>query len=332
MFCKLCLALLIFLPGLPLSAQTAPPAPLSLVKSIPLEGVEGRIDHMAIDASAGRFYVAALGNNTVEVIDLNAGKDTGRISGLEEPQGIRVLPESGALVVASGSDGKCRFYDRNQKLLSVIPDLPDADNVRLEPDSKLVYVGYGDGALAVIDPTRRAKIADIKLAGHPESFQLETKGKRIFVNVPTARQVAVIDREKRQVIATWPVKEAGGNFPMALDEANHRLFIGCRKPAKMLVLDTDSGKIVAGIAIVGDTDDLFYDAARKQLYATGGEGAISVIGQTDANTYKALGKVPSAPGARTSFYVPETGALYVAVPHRGEQKTQIQVFAASAGL
>jgi len=137
----------------------------------------------------------------------------------------------------------------------------------------------------------------------------------------------VIDREKRAVIAKWPVRDAEANFPMALDEADHRLFIGCRKPAKVLVLDTETGKSVASVECCGDTDDLFYDPARKRLYVTGGDGFISVIARgDDADHYRLLGNTPTAAGARTSFYVPEKGLLYVAVPHRGSQRAELRVY------
>jgi len=307
-----------------------PPADKSSLRratAIRLEGVEGRIDHMAVDGRRQLLYVAALGNNTVEVIDLKAGKQAGRIEGPKKPQGICVVGESGQFVVASGEDGKCRKFDADQKLLGTIDSLDDADNVRYDAQARQVYVGYGEGALAVIDAEKFTKLADIKLAGHPESFQLEAKGKRIFVNVPDAGHVAVVDRATRTVAATWEIKEARANFPMVLDEPNGRLFIGCRKPAKLLVLDTGSGRTVAAIDIAGDTDDVFFDAVSKQIYVSGGEGRVTVISQTNADTYEVAGQVVTAPGARTSFFVAELGMLYVAVPHHGEQKAELRLFA-----
>jgi hypothetical protein len=167
----------------------------------------------------------------------------------------------------------------------------------------------------------------VKLAGHPEAFQLEQNGPRIFVNVPTAHHIAVVDREKRKVIAKWPVKEAEANFPMALDEANHRLFVGCRKPAKVLVIDTETGKTVTAIDCCGDTDDLFYDAASKRIYVSGGEGYITVIQQTDRDHYAVAEKIPTAPGARTSHFDPGAARLYLAVPHRGDHAAELRVYA-----
>jgi YVTN family beta-propeller protein len=299
------------------------------VQAIPLEGVEGRFDHFAADLAGKRLYVAALGNNSLEVIDLVAGKWIKSVSGLKKPTGVRVLPDSGNVVVASGDDGKVRVYDRELKLLGSLGGLDDADNVRLDASGKLAYVGYGEGAIAVVDPRRPEKLASIKLESHPEAFQLEGDGHRIFVNVPGGRHVAVVDREKKAVVARWRLREAESNFPMALDERGHRLFVGCRKPAKVLVLDTRTGKTVAAVECCGDTDDLFFDAPSNRLYVTGGAGCISVIERSDADHYRLLGIVPTAEGARTSFFVPETGTLYVAVPHRGSQRAEVRAYRAT---
>src|SRR6185436_5593842 len=186
---------------LALAFCAAQEAPVELVQTIPMPKVDGRIDHLAYDAKAGRLSVAALGNNTIEVIDVAAGKVLHKIDGLHEPQGILAL--DGQIVVASGGDGSCRFYDGTTfKLVRSVDCKDDADNVRYDAAAKLVYVGYGSGGLAVIDPEKGAKVGDIPLDGHPESFQLESKG-RIFVNVPKAGHIAVVDREKRAVIAKW---------------------------------------------------------------------------------------------------------------------------------
>src|SRR6266436_5640411 len=300
---------------------------LTQVQTIPLDGVEGRIDHFGLDAKRKRLFVSALGNDTVEMADLAAGKVMQHISNLRTPQGIGFAPESNRLAVANDKDGSCRLYDGTSLQQTATVELKDdADNVRYDNVSRRFWVGYGDGGLAAIDSESGKQIADVKLDAHPESFQLETKGKRIFVNVPNSGHIAVVDRETGTVIEKIPLKEARANFPMALDEAGHRLFIGCRNPAKLLVLDTETGKTITTVDIVGDTDDLFYDAASKRIYVSGGEGRVTVISQTTPDTYNVAGQVTTAPGARTSFFVRETGTLYVAVPHRGAQKAELRVF------
>jgi YVTN family beta-propeller protein len=309
------------------SANTA--GLLQQVQTIPLEGVEGRFDHFALDATTHRLFLAALGNDSVEVIDLTTNNVIHHIKGLAAPQGIAFALDSNRLAIANDKDGSVRLYDATSlQPLATVDLKDDADNVRYDPAARRFWVGYGDGAFAAIDPVSAKRVADVKLDAHPESFQLETHGSRIFVNVPKAGHVAVIDREKAAVIAKWPMKEAKSNFPMALDESNHRLFIGCRQPAKLLVLDTDNGQTIATLDIVGDTDDLFYDAVGKRIYVSGGAGHLTVVGQKDADTYSVLGQVATAPGARTCFFVTESRMLYVAVPHRGEQRAELRAFRA----
>jgi DNA-binding beta-propeller fold protein YncE len=300
-------------------------APFQLKQTIPLPGVEGRIDHFDFDAVGERLFVCALGNNTVEVIDLNKAERVHTISGLGAPQGVAFVPELNRLLVANDKDGVCNIYDVDSfQLISKVDFGDDADNVRYDSASKRVYVGFGSGGIGVINAVDGKQVGSIKLAAHPEAFELEGQGQRIFVNVPNARNVAVVDRDKGEVIATWKTDGASGNFPMALDEANHRLFVGCRLPSKLVVLDTASGKTVTSVGISGDPDDLFYDRKRHRVYVICGAGKIDIIDQTDANTYKALTKINTADGARSGLFVPERDALFVAVPHRGSQRAEIR--------
>lgn len=301
--------------------------PLTLVRTITLPAVEGRIDHLAFDAAGQRLYVAGLGNNTVESLDTAAGTHLKTLRGFHEPQGIAVATDAKVVAVANGQgDGLLLLSADDQRVVGSVKLGDDSDNVRYDAAAKRLYVGYGDGALAAIDPAAAKVLARAKLPGHPESFQLERSGTRVFVNVPSADQIAVIDRAAMNVIASWKVVTARANFPMALDEANHRLFVGCRQPAKALVIDTNSGQQIASFDIVGDTDDLFYDAARQRLYVTGGEGFVDVIQDQGHNRFARVAHVPTASGARTSLFVAGHDRLYVAIPHRGSQKAEIRVF------
>jgi DNA-binding beta-propeller fold protein YncE len=307
--------------------QEAPP--LRLLQTVPLPGVEGRIDHLAIDVKGERLFVAALGNDTVEVIDLRTGTRIHSIAGLHEPQGVSCAAQVNRLFVANGRSGTVDVFDGTTfNAISSVELSDDADNVRYDSADQRLYVGYGNGALGIIDAEHTQRVGDIALAGHPESFQLEIAGPRIFVNVPSARHIAVVDRHERRVVATWPLSQAQGNFPMALDEAHQRLLVGVRQPARLIVFDTGSGKPVSDIAIVGDADDLFYDAARRRIYVSGGQGVIDVIGQQGPDRYTILTQVPTAPGARTSLFVPELHRLYVALPHRRSEPAEIRAFAA----
>ena len=304
-----------------------PGEPLVLEKTIPLEKVNGRIDHMAADVSGQRLFVAALGNNTVEVVDLKAGKKIQSLPGFAEPQGIVYVPESDRIFVANGSDGTCRILDGHTfKTIAPVELGDDADNVRYDEKTKRIYVGYGSGALGVIDAKSGTKLADIPLSGHPESFRLSSRGPNIFVNVPHGDHIAVVDREKAAVTAKWRLKHAKSNFPMTLDEANQRLFVGCRSPAMVLVYDSSTGREVANAGISDDTDDLFYDTDKKLIYVSCGQGGIDVIRQTDADHYTKVKTVPTPAGARTSLFIPELKMLCLAVPHRGSQPAEIRVF------
>jgi DNA-binding beta-propeller fold protein YncE len=300
--------------------------PLTLVGTIALPRVEGRIDHLAVDGDAQRLFVAALGNNTVEVLDLKANRHLKSLPGFKEPQGIAVASDAKAVVVANGQGDGAQFLDVSDFHSTRAVHLgDDSDNVRYDPVDRRLFVGFGGGALAAINPADGKVIGEARLAGHPESFQLERGGARIFVNVPGADQIAVVDRGTMKVIATWPVLSAKANYPMALDEANHRLFVGCRRPAKVLVYDTTTGKETSAFDVVGDTDDLFYDAARKRVYISGGDGFIDVF-QDEGGRFRRLTHLTTAAGARTSLFVPDQSRIYLAVPHRGAQAAEIRVY------
>jgi len=323
----LALAVVIALAGNCLAAAESSGAELQLKQTIPLPGVEGRIDHLDLDAAGDRLFVCALGNNTADVLDLRKGERVHTISGLGSPQGLVYIAELNRLFVANDKGGICKIYDA--KSFQTVGELnfkDDADNVRFDSAAKKIYVGFASGGIAVVNAADGKQIGSIKLSAHPEAFELEKNGERIFVNVPNSRHVAVIDRKKGEVIATWKTDGAFGNFPMAFDEANHRLFIGCRIPSKLVVLNTESGEVVAKIDISGDPDDVFYDSKRHRIYAICGAGKIDIIEQTDANNYKAVTKIDTADGARTGLFVPERDTLFVAVPHRGSQQAEIRCY------
>ncbi len=294
--------------------------------TIALPAVKGRIDHFGVDLKQQRLFVAALGNDTLEVIDVKSGRRERSLAGFGEPQGVLYLPEFNRIYVANGSANRVDILDgASLARIKGVEGLDDADNVRYDAGARKVYVGYGKGALRALDPATGDSSGDIRLAGHPESFQLETRGPRIFVNVPEARHVAVVDRTKRAVVATWGV--AGeSNYPMALDESGRRLFVGARKPAVLLVYDIDSGKVVAKQSIGEDTDDIFFDSQRKRLYVICGEGQIDIVRQEDRDHYSLERTVRTAPRARTGLFVPEEGLLYVAAPAIGTSPARLLTY------
>jgi DNA-binding beta-propeller fold protein YncE len=273
-----------------------------------------------------RLFMSALGNNTVEVLDVDSGKRLKTLTGLAEPQGVYYDPSTNRLFVACAKDGSTKLFDAGTfQLLNTAKFSADADNIRYDARGHRVIVGYGDGALAFLDSNAK-KTGEIPLDGHPESFQLEKTGTRVFVNVPDKKEIQVADLVKNSLLAKWPVTSALKNYPVALDEGHHRLLTGCRAPARMLAIDTESGKEIASVEIVGDTDDLFYDAAKARVYVIGGQGFVDVFEQKDADHYGRIGHYPTAAGARTGLFVPEWSKLFVAVPHRGEQRAEVLVF------
>ena len=303
---------------------------LSLLDRIELPNVNGRIDHFAADLNGRRLFVAALANHTVEVIDVESGKRLQTISDLAEPQGVYFEVSAKRLFVASARDGTVKVFDAGSfQLLETVKLSADADNIRYDARSRRVVVGYGSGsgALAFLDAGGK-QTGEIALDGHPESFQIERNGTRVFVNVPDQKEIQVVDLGNNTQLAKWPVTSAQKNYPMSLDETHHRLFIGCRAPARMLVIDTGSGKQTAAIEIVGDSDDLFYDTMRNRVYVIGGQGYVDVFEPRDEAHLQRVAHLPTAAGARTGLFVPEWSKLFVAVPRRGVERAGILVFEA----
>jgi len=300
---------------------------LQLRRTIPMTGIEGRIDHLAFDAVHHRLFVCALGNNTLEVVDLDKGERIHSITSLNAPQGVAYVPESDCIFVANDEGGILKSFDaKSFQPVGESSFKDDADNVRYDHARKEILVGFGHGGLAIVNALNGKQLSAIKLAAHPEAFVLEKSGKRIFVNIPSSHNVAVIDRKREEIVTTWRTGAASGNFPIALDEENHRLLVGCRTPPKLIVLNTDSGELVTSIDISGDTDDISYDSKRHRIYAICGAGKIDVIDQADANTYRLRMRVDTAGGARTGLFVPEEDILFVAVPHRGSQQSEIRAY------
>jgi DNA-binding beta-propeller fold protein YncE len=314
---------------LPAAVATAAEPAFKLVQTISLRGPAGRLDHLALDAKNGRLFVANMANASLDVVDLKAGKLLKQVPDQKGIQGIAYAADLDRLFVGNGEGGVCNVFDgRDYKLLKAIP-LEDADNVRYNPSTCKVYVAHADKALAVIDAEGLEVKAQIKLPGSPEAFQLEAGRPRLYLNTPSAAEVAVIATDKDEVIGHYPLKEAGGNYPLALDEAGQRLFVGCRKPAAVVILDSDSGKEVGRVPIPGDTDDLFFDAKRGLLYASCGEGFLAVIRQGAKDQYELLDKLATVKGARTCLFEADTDRLYLVVPRQaGEEGPTVRVYQA----
>jgi DNA-binding beta-propeller fold protein YncE len=306
-------------------------APLKLVQKIPMPGVQGRTDHITVDVSGKRLFVPANGDNqnTVEVIDLQAGKRIASIPGQSKPQGTFYSPDFNTLFVTNGTDGSCKiFRGDNFKLIDSLLLGPDANQVGYDPDTKYLYAGLGDrnsGALAIIDTSTNQHIGDIKTDARPGGITFEKSGPRIFVNLNGATKLGVLDRKKREQIATWPITGGENSGPLALDESHHRLFLGTRKPPMLIVFDTETGKQITQLESVPGIDGVWYDAKSKRVYVTGND-SIAVYDQKGADTYAPMVKLPSEAESQPSIWVPQFNRLYISVTHGGSRDPEILVY------
>ena len=323
---NLFLGLSVLCAGMLAHAQTAPGS-LHLEREIPLPGVEGRIDHMAADADGQRVFVAALGNGTLEIVDIAQGQRTAEIKGLKEPQGVAYVPSTGAVYVAGGGDGTVRSFDSHTlKPLHEVNLGEDADNLRYDAARDQLLAGYGKGAIAVLG-LDLAKRGNFALPVHPESFQVTPDGQHLAVNLPDNHSIGLIDLGSQAVNPEWAHPMGAANFAMTVDRTIHRLFIPCRKPPRLQVVNSDTGHITAWLPAVGDdADDIFIDEALRMVYVIEGAGLVNVLYIRFGDALVSRAKVPTAPGARTGLYVPEWHKLLVAAPRQGNQEARLLVF------
>jgi hypothetical protein len=315
---------------LPIDAEPAAAIPeLVLEEKIALGDVKGRIDHLAIDLKRGRLFIAELGNNSVGVVDLKNHRAETRLTGFVEPQGIAYVPGPDKVFIANAGDGTVSFrsgHDLSQTRQIALGD--DADNIRLDGPDRVI-VGYGSGGLVVLDGASGEKLENISLAAHPESFQIDPGGSRIFVNELKALKIAVVDRRSGKEISSWGAAAAAANFPMAFDSAERRLFVAYRLPALIAAFDTQTGKLIDRRTTCGDADDVFHDKSRSRLYVICGDGSVAVL-DVSKPELRELSRLQTKKGARTGLYVPDLDRLFVAAPMRGRQPAQVWVYKPSS--
>jgi DNA-binding beta-propeller fold protein YncE len=307
-------------------AQQDETAPLQLEAKIPLGDVRGRIDHMAVDLKRKRLFIAELGNDAVGVVDLANRKLLHTIAGLKEPQGVGYEPLTDMLYVANAGDGSVQLFEGGDYAARERIELgSDADNIRVDAAASRIFVGYGSGALAVIDPSTRRRVGDIHVRAHPESFQIDRGTGQIFVNVPDAHGIAVVDRTSQKQTGKWPIPDHGANFPMALDPVHRQVLVIFRAPAELGVFSMTGGRLIATAETCGDADDLFIDAKRNRVYVSCGAGFVDVL-EAMGTTYRRTARIPTVSGARTSLFVPELDRLLVAVRASTAEPAAIWVF------
>jgi DNA-binding beta-propeller fold protein YncE len=304
------------------SVNAEDPPPLQLVRKIALKGPVGGLDHLALNAKRARLFVADTANGSLDIVDLKAGMLLTQVSGQAGIRGIDYDPGSDRVFVGNGAGGICNVFDgQSYELQKSIPLGDDADNVRYNPRTNRVYVVHADKELAVIDGKDYSVRQPIALPTSLGAFKLESSRPRMYANAKNDGVIA-IDSDQDKTVGRFSVAPAGANASIAIDEPNHRLFIGCRKNPSLVVMDSDTGDVIARLPIPNDVDDLSFDPRRKWIFASCGEGAIAVIRQIDANRYESLGKIATVKRARTSTFNPETGELYLAVPRTAERADQ----------
>jgi DNA-binding beta-propeller fold protein YncE len=308
-------------------ASAAEPA-LEMIQTIVLKGKPGKLDHLALDAKRERLFLANTTNGSLDIVDLKEGKLLKQIKGQIGIQGIAYASDLDRVFVGSGGGGLCNIFGGDKyEPLETIKFSGDADNTRYDPATHLTFVAHDEKALGIIDAKSFAVLPDLKLPGAAEGFQIEAARPRLYLVIPSPSQVLVIDTLKKEILATYPIKAASNGHPLALDEANKRIFVGCRTEPMVVVLDSETGKEIATVPIPKDVDDLHYDAKRKKLYASCGEGFLTVIRQESADKYEVTEKIPTVSQAKTSLFAPEGNRLYLAVPRQPNQEgPEIRVY------
>lgn len=322
--------------ALSINSRAQDKAPLEFITAIPMPGLkDGDFDHFAVDLDGHRLFLAAEENSQVEVFDTGTNKLIHTITGTKAPHSIVYRDDLQRIFVVDGDAAEIKVYDGpTYQLIGHIKLSDDADSMAYDPFNHYMYVVNGGreahtpySLISVVETYDSQKIADIRIdANRVEAMAIERMGSRLFANITASNAVGVIDREKRALLASWPISsEAQENVPLAYDEINQRLFVVTRKPAKMIVLDANSGKVVTSLPCVGLADDAVYDAGHRRVYVAGDQ-FVDVFEQQDADHYRLLGRVPGAFRAKTALYVPELDRYYLAVPHHGNKDAEVRVY------
>lgn len=309
-------------------------ASLQRVQTFTLAGVEGHFDHLAADVAGHRLFVAAEDQHAVEVLDLRTGRRLKELGGFKRPHAIVYLPRQNELFVTDGGEGVCKVLRASSyQLLKTIKLQIDADSVYYDPESRRLFVVNGGADahqpysfISIIDTQTRADVKDIKVPNdHLEAIRLDGNN-RLFANVTGANEVGVVSLARATLTATWTLPGGGRNVPMDIDRQNHRLFVVTREPARLFVLNAQTGKVVARLNCSGDADDMFYDARDHLILVSCGAGFINVYRQLNPNHYALAARIPSAHGAKTSLWVPSLRRYYVAAPAQGAKSARILVY------
>jgi DNA-binding beta-propeller fold protein YncE len=311
-------------------------APLKLVATIPLPGLhDGDFDHFAPDVAGHRLFLTGEENEKVVILDTNANAVIHTMEDIKAPHAILYRPDLKKLFIVEGDASAVRVYDSDSyKPAGEIKVSIDADSIAYDDATHYLYVVNGGreahtpySLISVVDTNSLKKLRDIKInSNHVEAIVLEKSGPRLFYNITGLNAVGVMQRDKTSLTATWPLPASDTqNVAMALDEVNHRLFVVTRKPGRLVVLNSDNGKLIADLPAVGFVDDMSYDAKHKRLYLAGDQ-FVDVFEQKDPDHYSLLAKIPGGFRAKTAILVPELNRYYLAVPHHEKKDAEVRVY------
>ncbi len=314
---------------------TATNAPLVLIHTTPLPGVQGDFDHFAADVKGNRLFLTAEDHHSVEVFELSSGKLLQSVGGFDTPHSILYMPEKNELFVIDGGDGTCKILSGdNYKNVKTLKVGPEADSMVYDPSTKHLFVGVGGGEakmdhslLVVIDAASGKTVGEMRVnSENIEAMAVEKSGPRLFANIRDKHEIGVIDRVKLTLLKTWPLDGVQQNTPMALDEANHRLLVVGRKPGKLVVLDSDSGRIISTLSCVDGADDMTLDIPNNRLYITGAEGFVDVFERLSPDRYQFLTKLPTGFRGKNSILVPQLKQFYASVSKNGDKPAELKVY------
>ncbi len=317
------------------AADEKAPVTLQQTFKLPAE-VKGRFDHFGIDLKNHRLFATPEDYHALLVLDYQDGKLIQTVRGIDKPHAVAYREDVDRIYVTDGEAGMVRVIDgKTYKIITSVPLQLDADAMSMDPDTKLLYVVSGGkdvkmtySTLSVVDSTAGKKLTDIKVDGDTlEVMSLESSSPKLYLNNRAKNEIEVVDRDKRAIVATWPVTLGKMNVAMAYDEANHRLFVGCRS-GQIVVFDTQTGKELQALKIAEGIDDLHFDPKSKVLFAAcgAGSGEVDLYRQIDPDHYESAGKIPSAPGARNGRFVPELDEYFLAIPQQQSANAEIRVY------
>jgi DNA-binding beta-propeller fold protein YncE len=329
--------------------HTAPAAALLLVAALPswtqsaslptlqrtielLDGT-GKFDHFAIDQDKNRLFIAATGNQSVEVLDLNSGKVTQSVTGFGKPHGLAWVAETKNLYASDGTRADLKIIAGDPlKTVKSIKLSDDADDMVYDAKTHLLYVGHGGSdtanpaSIAIVDTQKQQLVKNLPVAAHPEGLEIDNATDRIFANIADASEIAVIDGKRQVQTATWKLSRAKDNVPLAYDSDNQLLFVACRAPGRLVVLDGISGKEINDLPSDSGADDIFYDAELHRIYLIAGSGVVDVYELDSNKSVHSIGVLRTSPGAKTGLFVPAQHALYVGVPSGSGRATSVLVY------